>query len=264
MRVMTYNIRHGLGTDGVLDLSRIARVIAQETPDFVAIQEIDRFWSRSGGVDQPEELAAMLDMQVCYAPNLEMPPERAGAPPVQYGVAILSRFPIGGWNHTRFPEVDGWEPRGLLAIEAEIAPGQRVGVFCTHLQVSYSGNDAEGSRQRAEQVAIVRDLARSMGIPAIIMGDFNAEPDAGELASLLGNGTGFQDAWLVSGAGTSGFTVPAAIDREAERRIDYILVSPDIDVVRCRVTVDGETRLASDHFPVVADLSLDSGGLGNQ
>src|SRR5690606_29450074 len=70
VRVMTYNIHHASGNDDctdeetpegeipepdcALDLERIAQVIESQSPDIVALQEVDRFWARSGGVDQPE------------------------------------------------------------------------------------------------------------------------------------------------------------------------------------------------------------------
>ena len=42
LRVLTYNIHHGEGTDGKLDLDRIARVIKAAEPDIVALQEVDQ------------------------------------------------------------------------------------------------------------------------------------------------------------------------------------------------------------------------------
>ncbi len=51
LELMSYNIRHGVGMDGVLDLERIAEVINRERPDLVALQEIDRNCTRSGNRD---------------------------------------------------------------------------------------------------------------------------------------------------------------------------------------------------------------------
>jgi endonuclease/exonuclease/phosphatase (EEP) superfamily protein YafD len=45
LRVLTYNIHHGVGEDGVLDLERIARVIADSGADVIGLQEVDRHWS---------------------------------------------------------------------------------------------------------------------------------------------------------------------------------------------------------------------------
>ena len=50
-RVMTFNIHHGEGVDGKVDLDRIANVILEANADAVALQEVDRNARRTGGVD---------------------------------------------------------------------------------------------------------------------------------------------------------------------------------------------------------------------
>ena len=55
VRVLTYNIRHGEGMDGVYDLGRIAEIIRGAHPDVVALQEVDRGTERSGRADQVED-----------------------------------------------------------------------------------------------------------------------------------------------------------------------------------------------------------------
>src|SRR5688572_255745 len=57
VRVLTYNVHHGEGTDGKVDLPRIAAVIKAADPDLVALQEVDNKCRRSGKVDQTAELA---------------------------------------------------------------------------------------------------------------------------------------------------------------------------------------------------------------
>jgi endonuclease/exonuclease/phosphatase family metal-dependent hydrolase len=47
--VMSFNIHHGQGTDGVLDLERIARVIRASGADIVGLQEVDRHFGGRGG-----------------------------------------------------------------------------------------------------------------------------------------------------------------------------------------------------------------------
>ena len=41
LRVLTYNIQHGAGADGIVDLERQAEVIQRLKPDLVALQEVD-------------------------------------------------------------------------------------------------------------------------------------------------------------------------------------------------------------------------------
>ena len=47
-RLMTFNIHHGEGTDGKVDLERIAKVMGEAQADIVALQEVDRGASRTG------------------------------------------------------------------------------------------------------------------------------------------------------------------------------------------------------------------------
>ena len=46
MRLVSYNIQYGRGRDGVFDLKRIATAIAGA--DVIALQEVERYWLRSG------------------------------------------------------------------------------------------------------------------------------------------------------------------------------------------------------------------------
>ena len=55
MKFMTYNIQFGRGLDGIYDLDRIARTV--ESADVIALQEVERYFPRSGYVDQVKELA---------------------------------------------------------------------------------------------------------------------------------------------------------------------------------------------------------------
>ncbi len=70
MLVMSYNIRHGVGCDGVLDLERIAGVIESVSPDVVGLNEVDvRFHRRSGWADQLGWLSRRLKMASCFGPT---------------------------------------------------------------------------------------------------------------------------------------------------------------------------------------------------
>src|SRR6266550_6659404 len=95
LRVMTYNIHVGVGMDKKLDLKRIADVINDQHPDLVGLQEVDRGVKRTQGIDEIAELARLTRMQFVFAHNLDY---QGG----QYGVAILSRFPILTTDHRKY------------------------------------------------------------------------------------------------------------------------------------------------------------------
>lgn len=72
LRVLTYNIHHGAGIDGKLDLERIARVIRDARPDIVALQELDRNTQRTRKVDQPAELARLTGLHGTFGGNIAL------------------------------------------------------------------------------------------------------------------------------------------------------------------------------------------------
>src|SRR3954470_16689448 len=86
-RVMTYNIHHGEGLDGKVDLQRIADLIKEEKADMVALQEVDRNTERTGKRNFPAEFAKLTGMSCVFSNNW---PVKGG----EYGTAILTRFPI--------------------------------------------------------------------------------------------------------------------------------------------------------------------------
>jgi len=53
VRLASYNIQYGRGRDGVFDLQRIATAV--DGADVIALQEVERYWQRSGMRDQPRE-----------------------------------------------------------------------------------------------------------------------------------------------------------------------------------------------------------------
>ena len=99
MMFVTYNIQYGLGRDGRYDLERTARVV--EGADVIALQEVERFWKRSGNLDQVAGLVECLpDYHWVYAPGLDMDASyrdedgRLVSRRRQFGSMVMSRTPI--------------------------------------------------------------------------------------------------------------------------------------------------------------------------
>ena len=243
MRALTFNIRHGVGLDGVHDLERVAAVIEAAAPDVVALQEVDRHLSRTDHVDQAGWLAGRLGFDVTYGPVVDLGPAESDPDGArrQYGIALLSRAPLEEPRNLLLDRPRGGEQRGLLGATITV-DGRRVRAFCTHLQ----------HRSRTERLAQATQIAESLataGGPVVVMGDLNARPGDPEIAPLT---TVLDDAWVVAGDG-AGFTFDAATPHA---RIDYVLTSDDV-VARHAAVIDTD---ASDHLPVLADLELASGG----
>jgi endonuclease/exonuclease/phosphatase family metal-dependent hydrolase len=230
--VMTYNIHHAEGTDGKLDLERIAGVIRSADADFVALQEVDVGTKRTHGVNQARELGRLTRMRPFFSAAM---PFQGG----QYGNAILSRFstPSGHWRAVQLPHQPGGrrEPRAAVSV----AIVELTEFISTHLD-----HTPEPSDRLAQAEAINRELAREGDdTPAILAGDFNCTPDSPPMVELLKQWT------LVSGGGPS---IPSS---QPSKSIDHVLVRPAERwrVVSSRVI---DEPVASDHRPVVVTLEL--------
>lgn len=117
--------------------------------------------------------------------------------------------------------------------------------------------DHEGVVARRESARLlVRKVADIAGsAPVIVLGDFNATPDAEPIGTMTAV---FRDAVRISEAppyGPEGTFNGFRFDAPAQKRIDYIFLSPGWRVLRLGVLTDSlRGRFPSDHFPVVARL----------
>ena len=240
VRVMSFNLHHGVGSDGRLDLERAAALVEACAPDLVALQEVDRrLGARSDFVDQPAWLAERLGMEVAFGANIDLGPTERGTHRRQYGTAQLSGHPNRWWRNIPLPLPLGGERRGLL--EALVVVHDRpLRVLATHLQ-------HDSAAGRAAQALAVEAVAAASAEPVVLLGDLNAAPHAPELATLA---TVLVDAWAVAGDGR-GASYPTHRPR---LRIDYVMTSPDL-VVEAAAVVPSD---ASDHLPVVVDLAFPS------
>ena len=250
VRLVTFNTHHAVGEDDRHDLPRLAKLLASAEADVICLQEVDRYFgNRSENVDQPLLLSRALDMQLAWGPAIDEP--GAGAErPRQYGNALLSRLPILISDVHQLP--GGGEPRCALRTMVEL-DGGALWVTTTHL--SRSGGD------RAAQVAALADLHTGPMETGVVVGDFNAGPEATELAGLRDR---FSDAWELAQERDDqarwrfwqrdeGLTHPA---RTPHRRIDQVWVSPGVTVAAAKVL---QAEGASDHLPLMVDLLVPSG-----
>ncbi|MER7485889.1 endonuclease/exonuclease/phosphatase family protein [Streptomyces sp. NPDC126497] len=242
LRVATYNIHAGIGEDRVFDLDRTAAALRGLRADVIGLQEVDVHWgARSDFADEARALAGKLDMRVFFAPIYDLDPAAGGAERRRFGVAVLSRHPVpAAENHeitrlsTQTPDPVPAPAPGFAEVVVDVR-GVRVRVYTTHLD-----HRADPSVRAAQVADMLGVLAADRG-PKVLVGDFNAEATAPELAPLWER--------LRDAAPDGGGTYPAA---GPVKRIDLVTVSPGVRVTGAR-TVATE---ASDHRPVVADLRI--------
>ncbi len=239
LTVATFNIHSGIGLDGVLDLGRIADVLATSGAGIVGLQEVDRFRRPlSEFEDQAAWLAERLGMEFAFGANLDHDPDEHGQPRRQYGTAILSAHPIRDEANTPLPCYPAGEQRGLLRATVSV-DGRDLRVLCTHFQ---HDNPDERLEQAEALVSLVSDDE-----PALLLGDFNATPDSTAYAVVAKE---FEDAWAAVGDGP-GVTFEA---EGTPLRIDYVFTR-GLEATRAEVVAGP----ASDHWLLIADVRLPSG-----
>ncbi len=240
----TFNIHHGVGADGRLDLDRTAGAIEATGAAVVGLQEVDaNFAARSDFVDEAGGLGERLGLTPVFGANLDLPPPTPGAPRRRYGNAILSAHPVTAWRNIPLPHATD-EPRGLLVAELAV-DGQAVTVFATHL-------DNHSETTRRAQVDAVADAAAAVTGPLVVLADLNARPDTTEVRRLT---AAVPDTWPVAGRG-HGYTFSAT---RPHARIDYVLASgPGLAARAARVVASR----ASDHLPLGVDVEFAGPGAG--
>ncbi|WP_238150868.1 glycoside hydrolase family 3 N-terminal domain-containing protein [Kribbella sindirgiensis] len=257
LTVASYNIHAGAGADNVFELDRTARAIKALDADIVGLQEVDVHWGdRSQWLDTIAELAGKLGMYPAFAPIYDLDPPAAGQPRRQYGVGVLSRFPlVRTENHpitrlsTQDPDPVPAPAPGFLEVEVDVR-GRRVHVYSTHLD--YRGDPTVRTMQVADTVKILaQDRRQDL---QILVGDFNADAAAPELAGLW---TRLTDSWTAAAENVGGpNTYPAVA---ASKRIDFVTVGRGLTVRRAEVPAEVPVAdAASDHRPMIADLSFRS------
>jgi endonuclease/exonuclease/phosphatase family metal-dependent hydrolase len=176
LRVATWNIFGGRTWDGSrVDLDLTVATLRRLDADLVAVQEVDREQARSHGADQARRLGEALGMAWRYAPALLGSPGgpegwRAPVPGdpdpggAAYGIALLSRVPLGETETVPLPRSGRDEPR--VALVAGLADGgRRLTVAGTHLSFVPGPN-------LGQLRALQRHLDERGG-PRLLLGDLN-------------------------------------------------------------------------------------------
>jgi len=234
LRIVSYNIRHGRGTDDHLDLERTAAALRRLQPDLVGLQEVDRGAERSGGVDQAAELGRSLDMTPLFGAFMDY---QGG----EYGMGILSRHPVArSWS---IPLPEGNEPRVALAAAIALPGGDTV----VAVNVHFDWVDDDGFRfAQASTLAAVLD---TLSHPWVLLGDFNDEPGSRTLELFQAR------ALEADKPADAAFTFSSDDPR---KEIDFIFAAPAgaWQVLEARVV---DERPTSDHLPVLAVLEWNGG-----
>lgn len=226
--VMSYNLHNGFDTDGELGLEALALMIEKSGADIVALQEISRGWLISGSVDMLSWLSQRLDMPYVSGPT-------AGS---LWGNAILSKYKITDYDTCALPPDDLCIERGFTAATITVS-GTNLQIIATHLH-----HVEDDSEIRQTQVPVILEYWDNAPY-TIILGDLNAWPNSPEMEMMYQ--AGLTDT-LADQPEVLTFS-----SADLYERIDYIWLSPDIQLLDCYVPFSQ----ASDHLAVIAVISIE-------
>ncbi len=279
MIFVSYNIQWGTGKDQRVDLPRIAGEIGEA--DVIALQEVDRYWTRSRMTDQAAEFGALFpEHHWVYGPAVDLDGSQrdAGGRVVnrrrQFGNMLLTRLPILSSRNHLLPKMNLPVELSLqrAALEAVIDTNSGpLRVFSLHLNHS-------SAEERLLQIARLREILAAAPAEggawsgrdyhpvweldgpqppsparAILLGDFNLKPDSEEHAALLAGEDGLIDAWPALGNDdASGWTCAL---KNGDWRIDFAFATPNLKDRLRHMAVD-QTAQGSDHQPIRVEIEL--------
>ncbi len=220
LRVLSYNV-HGLRDDR----AALVSVVRGLAPDVVIVQEAPRHlrWRT--------RCAAL-------AHDLGLVVAAGGLPALGNLLLTNLRVRVHRTWCLRYPLTAGRHMRGAALAHCSVR-GAPFLVAGSHLSTD--------PRERPAQAGRLKRELSEVDIPVTVGGDLN-EDSGGTAWRTLAEG-------LVDAAGES-MDRPTFPCGNPRQRIDALFVDPSIEIIRYEVVDTPEARQASDHFPIVADLTL--------
>lgn len=238
LKMMQYNIKHGEGTDGVVDLQRIANVIRNSKAHVVVLNEVDRNYDpRSNYEDQLVWLANELEMYYEFQKTTwKSAIPASGNKERQFGHGILSKYPIGDastqgrWIYADYST----HYMGLLKVRVSVNANPLY-VYITNL----GSTAAERLSQATEAMSFINPPNHTWKVFA---GTFSDVPGSAPITTVLSS---FTDVF----SGQTAYTFPA---NAPDRRVDYIFVKSPVAASNSAVI----SSQASTHLPIVCDIEM--------
>ncbi|MCO7611904.1 endonuclease/exonuclease/phosphatase family protein [Pseudomonas chlororaphis] len=303
LKVMTWNLQYLAGKryvfwndqargederptleDMAFSLDEVARVIRDEQPDLVLLQEVDNGAKASAYQDQLKLLQERVtDLYPCSTQAYDWKADFVPSPHIFGSVgrqlATLSRYRIEHAERLQLPVAPQslisrqFQPKDALLLSyLPLSDGGQLAVLNTHLERAQRADDTH--QKQVTAIAKVLDKLESRGTPWLIGGDFNLLP--------LGQYQRLSDAQRAPYNVDSPLhllwdkypmipsnTQASGVDRARwlthypndptldgpDRTVDYLFYSPRLKRVESRVRQD-DTQRISDHLPVLARFLL--------
>jgi len=292
MKIVSYNIHYAIGKDDRYDLERIAAAVAGA--DIIALQEVERYYDTPQSPSQPEDIAALLPEHYWVYDasfDIDCSESQANGHIInrrrQHGQMLLSRGPIMAKRHFAWPRVyiDHEFNMQMGVLEGIIdTPLGALRIYNLHLG---SVSSEERQRQADRVLELVREAPSQGGAwtgpngefserdwcvgnpeppmpaSAIVLGDFNLEPDSPEYHILRGatddTGTALlTDLWVLRNPADqikSWHSNPSKRGPKESALLDYFLVTNAL-VARAGACWIDESAAGSDHQPIWTEFDV--------
>ncbi len=256
MRFITFNMRFENDRDGENSWSNrrgfVVRLVKRYLPDVLGTQEGK--WSQLLYLDEQLPEYTMQAGKRVIDDTSQYP--TLFIRKTSFEVLEQEEFWLSGTPRINLSK--NWDsafPRMMSAALLKcLQSGSRLWAVVTHL-------DHIGVEARYRQAQLLADWISERTDPAVVMGDFNDQPQSRVHEAMTSRTTGLVDTWQLMGReeGEPSYTAHGFEGVPKTGRIDWILANRRLVIQDVRILRDREGgRYPSDHFPCMADLAFPS------
>lgn len=218
LRIMSYNIRNGIGMDSKQDYERIAALISKVSPDVIALQELDSMTYRSNKTYLLEKIAQRVDMNYVYGAAIDY----GGG---KYGIGVMSREKPLKIKNIPLPGRE--EARTLLVVEFK-----NYIFLATHFSLT--------SLDQLASIDIIMKEIKDTKKPVFMAGDMNSTPSSPTQITIQKHFEVYTDCnWKTCNSQCIDYIYGYKNNKTTFSLINKVLV---------------EDYMASDHCPIFVDI----------
>ncbi|WP_229216364.1 endonuclease/exonuclease/phosphatase family protein [Dyadobacter sp. 3J3] len=232
IKVMSFNVRHGLDLNDESNLMGILKVIKENSPQLIALQAVDSLKNNGKVQFQLRQLAIQTGMY--YAYGVADSTEHGSQ-----GVGLLSKWPFEKTQKFNLPMTKGSDARVLQC--GLIHPTKNLTFRFCNARLEYAS-----VVDRALQAAFVNQMLQGSIQPVVIGMDMGARPNEQPYFS-------FRKKWQDAARGSQMETWNEGLPGD---RMDYIFVLMNNKVRVKRYKVIKNHPEVSDHYPIMATIEF--------
>jgi len=232
VKVLSFNMHHGVNKWGQPNLRDIVKLIEDHKPDIVALQAVDSVLENGKVNHQLRRLAVQAGMHYLYAASDNL---SNGS----HGVGILSRWPFANTQKTSLPHSPGADPRVMVC--GLVSPVKGLTFRICTVRMEYAS-----VFDRALQSAYVNHVLEPSIQPVLLAMDMGARPNEQPYFSYHAN-------WIDAAKGSY---LPTWTEGISGDRLDYLMVLKNTRVRVKSYKVVRDYPNISDHYPILADFEF--------